>query len=266
MNLTKTAVLRELHQGPHILVLPNAWDVASARIFEEAGFPALATSSAGVANMLGYPDGEKIPGDEMIAMAARIARALRVPVTADVEAGYGDPVRTAQALVDAGVAGMNLEDTLAHDPGSLVDLSVQTGAIAQIRAKTDVVINARCDIYLAGIGDPATRFERIVERLNAYRKAGADCLFAPGVRDAETIGRLASAVNGPLNVLVGPGTPPAAELERLGARRVSVGSGPMRATMGLTQRIAKELHDRGTYSFLEVAMPYVDANRLFDER
>ncbi|HUA19259.1 MAG TPA: isocitrate lyase/phosphoenolpyruvate mutase family protein [Bryobacteraceae bacterium] len=266
MNSKKTALFRELHQGPRILMLPNAWDVSSARIFEEAGFPAVGTSSAGVANILGYADGERTPGAEMIAFCGRIARALRIPVTADVEAGYGDPLGTAQALADAGLAGMNLEDTLGHEPGSLVDLRTQTRAIEQIRAKTDLVINARCDIYLAGIGDPATRFDRIVERLNAYRQAGADCLFAPGVRDAGTIGRLTHAVNGPLNVLVGPGMPPAAELERLGVRRVSVGSGPMRATMGLTQRIAKELRGPGTYSWLEGSLSYVDANRLFEPR
>jgi 2-methylisocitrate lyase-like PEP mutase family enzyme len=252
-----------LHQGPPILVLPNAWDVASARIFEEAGFPAVGTTSAGVANMLGYADGEMTPGDEMIAMVARIARALKVPVTGDVEAGYGNPLRTAQALADAGVAGMNLEDSAAHDL-SLVDMSTQARAIEAIRAKTDLVINARCDVFLHSVGDPATRFEHIVERLNAYRQAGADCLFAPGVRDAAIIGRLAQAVNGPLNVLAGPGMPATAELERLGVRRVSVGSGPMRAVMGLTQRIAKELREQGTYSsFLEGALPYADANRLF---
>ena len=264
-NLPKTSILRQLHQGPKILLLPNAWDVASARIFEEAGFPAVATSSAGVANVLGYPDGEKIPGGEMIAMVARIARALRVPITADVEAGYGDALGTAEALVEAGAAGMNLEDSNSND-GSLTGLNAQLRAIEAIRAKTDLVINARCDVFLLAIGDPATRFERTVERLNAYRQAGADCLFAPGVRDAETIGRLARAVNGPLNVLVGPGTPPASELERLGVRRVSVGSGAMRATMGLTQRIAKELREQGTYaSILEGAMQYADANRLFEK-
>jgi len=262
--MIKTEQFRQLHQGPRILMLPNAWDVASARIFEEAGFPAVGTSSAGVANMLGYADGERTPGEEMIAMVARIARALRVPVTADVEAGYGDPVGTAEALAASGLAGMNLEDTRGHDSGALVDMTEQVRLIEQIRKKTGLVINARCDIFLAGIGDPATRLERTVERLNAYRQAGADCLFAPGVRDAETIGRLVSAVRGPLNVLVGPGMPPVAELERLGVRRVSVGSGPMRAAMGLTQRIAKELRDQGTYSWLEGTMPYADANRLFE--
>jgi 2-methylisocitrate lyase-like PEP mutase family enzyme len=137
--------------------------------------------------------------------------------------------------------------------------------IEAIRSKTDLVINARTDVFLMSVGDPATRFERTVERLNAYRKAGADCLFAPGVRDVDTIGKLARAVNGPLNILATAGAPPVEELQRLGVARVSVGSGPMRASMGLTQRIASELFEHGTYaSFTEGAMPYPEANRLFE--
>jgi 2-methylisocitrate lyase-like PEP mutase family enzyme len=261
---SKAEILRKLHQGPRILVLPNAWDVASARIFEEAGFPAIATTSAGVANALGYPDIERIPRDEMIWMVKRIAGAVSVPVTADMEAGYGDPVGTARAVVGAGAIGLNLEDSSLKDPTSLADLPEQVRIIEQIRAATDLVINARTDVYLFGIGDEATRFERTVERLNAYRKAGADSLFVPGVRDAETIGRLAKAVNGPLNILATAGAPSIAELERLGVRRVSVGSGPMRAAMGLTQRIAKELMEHGTFaSMTESAMPYKEANELF---
>jgi 2-methylisocitrate lyase-like PEP mutase family enzyme len=260
----KTSLFRALHQGPRILVLANASDAASARIFEQAGFAAIGTSSAGIAFSLGYPDGQRISRDEMMAVVRRIAGAVSIPVTADVEAGYGDPVRTAQAVLDAGAVGMNLEDLAGDDGGTLVDIATQVRVIESIRAKADIVINARTDIYLAGIGDPATRFERTVERLNAYRQAGADCLFAPGVRDAETIGRLARAVNGPLNILAVAGTPPTGELERLGVGRVSIGSGPMRAAMGLTERIARELLDHGTYSSMtEGAMPYADANRLF---
>lgn len=261
----KTSVLRKLHGGPKILVLPNAWDVASARIFETAGFPAIGTTSAGVANSLGYPDGESISRDEMLDVVRRIARAVAIPVTADVESGYGDPLATAQAVVDAGAAGMNLEDSTAEDATSLADISTQAKSIEEIRTKTDLVINARTDLFLLSIGDPATRLERAIERLNAYRKAGADCLFAPGVRDADTIGRLARAVNGPLNILATAGTPPVAELQRLGVARVSIGSGAMRAGMGLTKRIATELFERGTYSaFTEGAMVYTDANRLFE--
>ncbi|HYL35506.1 MAG TPA: isocitrate lyase/phosphoenolpyruvate mutase family protein [Bryobacteraceae bacterium] len=261
----KTSILRKLHAGPKILVLPNAWDVASARIFEAAGFPALGTTSAGVANSLGYADGERISRDEMLDVVRRIARAVSIPVTADVESGYGDPVSTAQAVVDAGAAGLNLEDTTGEHPDSLTPLAAQVKTIETIRSKTDLVINARTDVFLASIGDPATRLESAIQRLNAYRQAGADCLFAPGVRDAETIGKLARAVHGPLNILATVGTPPIAELERLGVARVSIGSGAMRAGMGLTQRIAQELLERGTYSsFTGGALPYADANRLFE--
>ena len=258
----KAEILRKLHQGPGILVLPNAWDVASARIFEDAGFPAIATTSAGIANALGYPDVERISRDEMIWMVKRIAQAVAVPVTADMEAGYGDPVGTARAVMDAGAVGMNFEDSSID--GSLAELATQVRRIEQIRAASDIVINARTDVYLFGVGDEATRFDRTVERLNAFYKAGADSLFAPGVRDADTIGRLAKAVKGPLNILATAGAPSIAEMERLGVRRVSVGSGPMRAAMGLTQRIAKELKEHGTFaSMTEGAMQYLDANKLF---
>ena len=260
--VTKTALLRQLHQGPKILVLPNAWDVASARIFEAAGFAAIATTSAGVANSLGYPDGERISRDEMLIAVRRIVNAVSVPVTADVEAGYGDAVKTAEEVAELGAAGLNLEDTIGE--AALVDLSAQVKVIERVRAKTDLVINARTDVFLFSIGDPATLFERTVERLKAYQQAGADSLFVPGVRDAETIGRLTRAVNAPINILAVAGSPPIAELERLGVRRVTIGSGAMRASMGLTQRIAEELRDHGTYtSFTEGAIDYVNANRLF---
>lgn len=260
----KVEILRALHQGPRLLVLPNAWDVASARIFEEAGFPAIATSSAGVANCLGYADVQRIPPGEMIWMVKRIAGAVSGPVTADLEAGYGDPVATARAALDAGAVGMNFEDSQAD--GSLVDMQVQVKWIERIRSAADIVLNARTDVYLMAAGDPATRLERAVERLNAYRKAGADSLFAPGVRDAETIGRLVQAVNGPLNILATAGAPSIPEMERLGVRRVSLGSGPMRASMGLTQRIAKELREQGTFrAMTEGAMDYITANRLFQK-
>jgi 2-methylisocitrate lyase-like PEP mutase family enzyme len=253
----KAEKFRNLHGG--MLVLPNAWDVASAKIFERAGFDAIGTSSAGVAFTLGYPDGQKLTREEMLEVVARIVRAVQVPVTADVEAGYDDPVATARAVWAAGAVGLNLEDTAGSD--ELLDLASTVRAIRA--AVPEIVINARTDIFLNQIGDAATRFDRAVGRLNAYRDAGADCLFAPGVRDAETIGRLTKAVRGPLNILAVAGTPAIAELKRLGVARVSVGSGPMRATLGLVERIATELHDSGTYgSIVEGAIPYADVNRL----
>lgn len=263
----KVQLFRELHRGPRILVLPNAWDASSAVIFEQAGFPAIATTSAGVANVLGYPDGQRISRALMLDMVRRIASAVRVPVTADVEAGYDDPVQTALDVVAAGAVGMNLEDSVSDDASTLADLPGQVEIIRAIRAKTDLVINARTDVFLLGIGDEATRLDRAVERLNAYRDAGADCLFAPGVRDADTIGKLARAVRGPLNILAVAGAPPVAELERLGVARVSIGSGAMRATLGLTRRIATELIEHGTFALMtDGAMSYAEINALLSRK
>jgi 2-methylisocitrate lyase-like PEP mutase family enzyme len=263
----------ELHDGRKTLVLPNAWDVASARIFEEAGFPALATSSAAVAFALGYPDGQKIPRGEMLAVVHRIAQAVSVPVTADMEAGYGTKPEeigeTAREVLAAGAVGMNLEDAIDDQPDSLADMNLQKEkirAVVEVSARADVpfVLNARTDVFLAGIGAPETRLARTIERLNAYRDAGAQCLFAPGVKDPETIAQLVSGVRGPLNILATAGTPPVADLEKLGVARVSVGSGPMRATLGLIARIARQLREEGSFSLMtDGAMTYADANRLF---
>jgi 2-methylisocitrate lyase-like PEP mutase family enzyme len=262
-----------LHDGRKTLLLPNAWDVASARIFEDAGFPAVGTSSAGVAFALGYPDGQKISRDEMLAVVHRIAEAVQIPVTADVEAGYGtkpeDVAETARVVIAAGAVGMNLEDAIDDRPDVLADLNLQKEkilAVNEISARAGIafVLNARTDVFLAEIGPAETRLGRAIERLNAYRDAGAQSLFVPGVKDKETIAQLVSGVRGPVNILATAGTPPLAELEKLGVARVSVGSGPMRATLGLTARIARQLHDEGTFSLMtDGAMTYADANRLF---
>ncbi len=253
----KADLLRELHRP--VLVLPNAWDAASARIFEKAGFAAIGTTSAGISFSLGYADGERVPRGEMMNAVERIARAVQVPVTADVETGYGDAEQTAREVCAAGAVGMNLEDSTSD---GLFDLAPAIRAVRE--AVPAMVINARTDIFWLRIGDEASRFERAVERLNAYREAGADCLFAPGVHDGATIARLVEAVRGPLNVLAVAGTPPVAELSRMGVARVSTGSGPMRATLGLLDRVARQLHKDGAYlAMLYGAMPYVEANRLF---
>ncbi|MGB6716458.1 MAG: isocitrate lyase/phosphoenolpyruvate mutase family protein [Candidatus Acidiferrales bacterium] len=272
----KAHKLLALHLGPHILLLPNAWDVASARIFEDAGFPAIATSSAAVANSLGYPDGQKISRDEMLGVVARIARAVSVPVTADMEAGYGktpeDLAQTAVAIIEAGAVGCNIEDLVKEGSGELFPIDLQQRKIrAMVEAAkklgVHLVINARTDIFLEEIGESATRAERTIERLNAYREAGAESLFPPGVKDPATIEKLVDAVRGPLNILATAGAPSVHELEKLGVARISVGSGPMRACMGLTQRIAKHIRDKGTFEIMtDGAMPYVEANRLLEKR
>ena len=248
----KAEQLRKLHKGPRILILANAWDVISARIVEDAGFPAVATTSAGVAAVLGYPDGQRVPQREVLEFVARIARAVSVPVTADMESGYGtspaDMAEMARALVDAGAVGLNLEDVTGDDEGSHVEIGLQTEKIAAVReasaaAGVPLVINARTDVYLMPIGPEETRFERTVERLRAYRKAGADCVFAPGIRDKETIGKLVRAVDGPLNILLQPGGPSVADLEKLGVARASIGSGTMRAALGTARKFAKALSE-----------------------
>jgi 2-methylisocitrate lyase-like PEP mutase family enzyme len=269
----KAEQLLKLHNGPRMLVLPNAWDVASARIVEELGYPAIATSSAGVAFALGYPDGQRITRDEMLEVVARIARAVRVPVTADMEAGYGttveDMAETAKALVAAGAVGLNLEDVTGDDESSQVQVELQVQKIRKIKdvstkVGVPLVINARTDVYLMPIGPEATRFERTVERLRAYRDAGADCLFAPGVGERNIIEKLVKALQAPLNILASsPGCPPLKELEKLGVARVSVGAAMMRATMGLVRRIATELRDQGTYkTLLDGGMSFKEATEL----
>ena len=268
----KAEQFRKLHRGPRILVLPNAWDVASARILEELGYPAIATTSAGIAFSLGYPDGQRVSREQMLQVVARIAHAVRVPVTADMEAGYGTTVQdmseTAKALIAAGAIGMNLEDVTGEDESSHVNMTLQVEKIRAIRETASsmgvpLVLNARTDIYLMPIGPTETRFDRTVERLRAYRQAGADCLFAPGPRDGETIRKLVAAVDGPLNILLMPGGPSLGELEKMGVARASAGSAVMRATLSLVQHIGKELMQGGSCDFLfDGTIPHADLNRL----
>ena len=246
-------------------MLPNVWDAASARIVEQAGYPAIATSSAGIAYSLGYADGQLVSPAEMFAAVARITRTVRVPVTADLEAGYGDPAATAQALLDAGAVGLNFED---YENEALVPDDEQVRRIAAIRAVGEragvhVGINARTDIYLAQIGAPETRLERTVARLRRYVAAGADCVFVPAVKDEPTIRELVEAVHAPVNILAMPGSPSIARMKELGVARVSTGSGPMRSSMALMRRIATELLTTGTYENLTRDLNYADANALF---
>ncbi len=266
----KAEFFRSLHRGPEILVLPNAWDCASARIFEQTGFPAIATTSAGVAFSLGYSDGEHIPQDLMLATVGQISDCVQLPVTADLEAGYGDVAKTTAGLIAAGAVGLNLED-MDHESHALAPIPAQIEKIATIRRVAvglgvNVVINARTDVYLAQIGEPATRFESSCERLQAYIGAGADCVFLPGVADENIIRRVVDTLKFPLNILVGADLPTIPRLRELGVARVSVGSGIMRATLGLTRRIAQELKQSGIYdALLEGTMPFAEANSLFEK-
>jgi 2-methylisocitrate lyase-like PEP mutase family enzyme len=265
----KAELFRALHHGPAILVLPNAWDCASARIFEQAGFPAIATTSAGIAFSLGYSDGEQIPQDLMLTTVARISAAAPLPVTADLESGYGDVAKTTAGLIGAGAVGLNLED-MDHESRVLTPIAAQVEKIAMVRRiaaglGVNVVINARTDVYLAQIGEPRTRFDRALERLQAYIAAGADCVFLPGLSEESIIRRVVDTLKFPLNILAGANLPAIPRLRELGVARVSVGSGIMRATLGLTRRIGEELKQSGTYAaMLEGSMPFAEANALFE--
>lgn len=260
----------QLFEAIHLntFILPNAWDVASARIFEEEKFPAVGTTSGGIAFSLGYPDGQRIPAGEMLSVVKRIAQALEAPVSADIEAGYGDPIATAQRAWEAGAVGINLEDVTGDDASTQVSLDQQAEVIRRIRvAAPQLVVNARTDIFLMGIGEAGSRLERAIERLRVYREAGAQSVFAPGLKDNRQIAELAAAVNAPLNVLAGPGFPDLQTLKKLGVKRVSVGSGPMRACMGLVTKIARELQNGGTYqAIIEGQYVYAEANRLFGRK
>ncbi len=266
MNQSEKAdLLRRLHAGPDVLVLPNAWDAVSARIVEAEGFPVVATTSAGLAAVLGYADGQRIPQTEMLFLIGKIAGAVDIPVTADIEAGYDDAIQTAHDVIASGAVGMNIEDMAGRE---LIPLPRQIETIRAVKsvsaeASIPLIINARTDIFLGQIGDSSTRFDRAVERLNGFYDAGADCLFAPGVTDRETIARLVAAVRGPLNILATVGSPSIAEMKGLGVRRVSLGSGPSRVALGTLQQFVRTLRDQGTFSALATdALPYQKVQAL----
>jgi 2-methylisocitrate lyase-like PEP mutase family enzyme len=271
-QIAKAEAFRKLHDGSKLLVLPNAWDVASARLYEALGFSALATTSAGVAWGLGYPDGEIIGRQAMLEAVRRIAKRVSLPVTADMVAGFGprpeDTAATVRGVIAAAAVGVNLEDGTSDPRNPLFDVSLHVEKIHAARqaataAGVPIVINARTDVFLAAVGEPATRIDHAIRRANAYRDAGADCLFVPGVVDAATIGHLARSIAGPLNVLARAGIPPVSELAQLGVARVSVGSGPMLAAMGQLRRIMCEIQETGSFAAMtDGAITYAEMNDL----
>jgi 2-methylisocitrate lyase-like PEP mutase family enzyme len=228
----KAELLRRLHSEPPILVLPNAWDVASAKALAAVpGCRALATSSAAVARSLGWEDGEQAPVEEMVRANGRIAAAVGVPVTADLEAGYGDPVGTARAAWDAGVVGINFEDSPRD---FLLDVDEQVTLIKSIRsAVPDLVLNARVDVFLNG----DSSIDEAVARANAYLAAGADCAY-PILAPVASIAELVDRIEGPINVILTPSTPSTSDLAALGVARVTWGGGLAALAYGEAVRVA----------------------------
>lgn len=272
---SKAELFRSLHRGPRLLLLPNAWDALSARLIVEAGFPAIATTSGGVAWALGYPDGEAAPWPEIVAATARIARAVDVPVTADIESGYGEtPAAVAQSIADiigAGAVGVNLEDGLHGAPPSLRGIDDAAARIAASReaariAGVPIVINARTDLWIKNIGDEASRFDEAVTRGRAYLAAGADCFYPIALRDPATLGRLVKALGAPVNINVRAGSPSVAELEALGVARASTATAMTLVTMDLIRDLARELLTTGRFDAVSPAISHPEAQRLFPER
>ncbi len=269
----KAETLRALHRPGHPLVLANVWDCASARIVEESGAPAIATTSAGIAFAQGCADGQRISRGRMLEAVSRIVEVVRVPVTADMEAGYAlspDAMpELVSALLDTGAVGLNLEDHVGRREDPLVDLSAQVAKLRAVREAADragvpVVVNARTDAFLRGIGAPAEMLAETLERGAAYRDAGADCVFVPAVSDPAIVAEIVRHLGCPINVLAGAGSRPIGELARLGVARVSLGSGPARAALSGLKRLAEELATHGTYSPLEGILPHASVNELMD--
>ncbi len=263
---------RARHQSPPVLLLPNAWDPMSARLFVSAGFDALATTSGGVAWALGYPDGEQVPWRELVEATARIVRTAQVPVTADIEAGYGaTPAEVGShvaEIVRAGVVGVNLEDGL-HGPIRTVEDAVsrlQAARAAAHKEGVPIVLNARCDIFHLQYGEESTRFAATVERCKAYLAAGADCVYPFGLRDPAVIGAFVKAVGGPVNITGRQGMPDSTAFERMGVARITIASAPTLVAMSAIQKLAVELRATGSFDALAAPLRHPDAQRLFQAK
>jgi 2-methylisocitrate lyase-like PEP mutase family enzyme len=272
---TLAAAFKALHAGPTGFVLPNAWDAGSAILLAHAGFPAIASTSAGVAFSLGKPDYSvaesrlAVARDEMIERLAQMVEAVAVPVSADLEAGYGDApeavAETVELAIQAGLAGGNIEDASAC-VGGLYDEDLAVERIAAARSAigdNPFVLNARTDIFL----QPGADFAACVWRANRFLEAGADCVFTPGAPDLATVAALVREIDGPLNVVAGLGAVPSdtRALVAAGVRRVSLGGTFARAALGFLRRAAEELRDRGTIAFAEGQIPQGELNALFEQ-
>lgn len=252
-----------MHHGDGF-VLPNAWDAGTAKILEHAGFAAIATTSAGIAFALGRPDAT-VDGDTMVEHVGRIVAAVNVPVTADLESGYGDVAKTIKRAVDVGAVGANIEDQV---DGSLLPIDEAVAQIVAARAAAPsgtFVLNARTDTYFyPGVGDP---FANTIERARRFVDAGADCVFVPGVDDADAIQALADEITAPLNIVAGlaPTIRSAPELFALGVKRVSLGGSITRAALSFVERAGRELLETGTLDFLDGAISYAEFQRRFSQ-
>ena len=273
----KSCKLRELIRAPDILVMPGAYDVLSALLFQQLGFEAIQCTSGGIAAALGYPDGEVISRDLFLQVTGNFAAAVSVPVNADGERGYGDQEgvkETVRALVAAGVAGMNLEDGAGAKPGGargLVPVAEQLRKIAAVMETkralgSEFFLNARVDAFHVMTDDPKKILDEAIRRGNAYAEAGGDCIFYLNLHARDTIGAVAKEVKAPVSILAGPQSPSVSELQDLGVARVSYGSGFLKAAIGATKRLAQEILEKGTVAAMKEGMQTPEINALVSRK
>lgn len=269
----KALQLHQAHQQKP-LVLPNVWNAASAKIIENTGVKVIATTSAGIAWSCGFPDGQLIGRVRMLQALREIVNVTDLPVTADIESGYGtgsteDIRQTIAAILEAGIVGINLEDTSGHDGHLLLDPATQAQRIQTARetaqtAEIDLFINARIDTYLTGSGEPETRLSETIDRAKTYLEAGADGIFVPGVADSETIEALVNAFDAPLNIMAGPGALSISALKDLGVTRISMGPSIPLAVLSLIQQATHEILINGTYHSCETRLTFQEINDAFN--
>ena len=280
----KAELFLKFHQDKEILVLLNSWDIGSSKLIEACGYKAIATTSMGIAASLGYPDCQVIQLSEMIEAITGIVNAVQVPVTVDIEAGYGNNlneiIESVKKIIATGIVGINIEDSIDLNP-VLIDQMEFCERISAIRALSDslgfhLVINARTDSFYTSSGSPREKLSESIKRGNKYREAGADCIFVQPVWEKETISTLVKEINAPINILANPGIgggllpPSVRELQDLGVARLSLGSSLMKATLALIKKVADELSEKGTYNVLldaltplpNAALAYKMATRL----
>ncbi|MBN6050713.1 isocitrate lyase/phosphoenolpyruvate mutase family protein [Nonomuraea sp. RK-328] len=269
----KAELFRVTHDGPP-LILPNAWDAGSAAVIAHAGAKAIATSSAGVSWSLGYRDGEQISRDVMAEAVRRIVQVVDLPVTADVEAGYGpepaDVATTVTAMLDAGAVGVNLEDSRAPG-GPLFDIEAQCARIraaknaASAAGCSALFVNARTDVYLFDVGEPAGRLDDVIRRADAYADAGADGIFIPWMLDLDVLKTLIAAIPLPVNVSALPGGPSVDQFTNVGVRRISLGSGMAQTAMATALNTARDALRWGKFDRIADALDFDAMNTLLPD-
>jgi 2-methylisocitrate lyase-like PEP mutase family enzyme len=273
-QIKKAELLRALHHAEAPLVLPNIWDAGSAVLAANAGFPVIATASASVAWALGRPDGEKLDRAEMLQVIARIATRVRLPLTADIESGYGttpaDVAETVSKTLKAGAVGINLEDGISYATGTVFPMPAAIERITAARtaakeAGIDLVINARTDVYFGEQRSIPEKLDEAVARANAYLSAGADCAFVIAVRDTAAIAELVREIHGPVNIIAGSPTLDINTLARLGVKRISLAGGLARKVLGGFKDALEEIRDNGTTGFLSEGPSHSELNRLYGD-